>query len=368
MPTDDASKEHGGPSGPIVEGRVSITDLFGLGAATKNLTPAVIEIIKAAGAGAGKVYEPASIYLNERAKGAAERHNALADAKAYLDLKTRSPAVLEAMKERVLGTEYRRQENIMAAQQEAIGIAFDNTSETVAEVHPDFMAEWVEGVKDVSDEMVRKYWSHLLAAAPMTKNGRVEKPVVDFLKSLDHRLCQDLETYYAASYCTNGVLFEGLNFQDSMAQEVGLGIYRQRLNIETNDRTLRIAAQTGHLQVFQMGERATKLCEIAFPEVDEEQSLAQFYGSLPERVHFVALSQSTTRLTFEIIDSRNSRHYFDLDFAGAQMVGAKRPNVGLLADLNLSTRASGENLRAALLPLGEYLHYRGAEQVKSVAL
>jgi hypothetical protein len=353
---------------PVVQGIITVTDLLGLGKAAEKLTPAVAEIIKAIGAGAGRVYEPASIYLNERAQRAAERHNAVADAKAYLELTTRSPDVLEAMRERILGTEYRRQENIDAAETEALQIAQSAPSEPVREVHPDFMTEWVEGVKDVSDEMVRRYWAHLLAAAPATENGRVPKPVVDLLKLLDQDLCRDLEYYYMASFCTNGIVFGGLTLQNSMAQEVGLGLYTQRSAIETNDRTLRMVAQAGYFQVFQMGERATRLCELAFPEIDEGESLEEFYRTLPDSFRWLALSQSASRVTLELTDSRQRRHYFDIDLVGSQMIKAKRPNTALLEKLDLSTKVASETLRASLLRIADSLHYRGAESVAFIAL
>jgi hypothetical protein len=353
----------------VVQGSVVVTDLLGLGKAAEKLTPAATEIVKAVATGLGTLYHPVATYLETVAKGAADRKVALNDAAAYLDLSTRSPAVLAAMRERLLGTEYRRQENIVAAQQQAVAIAQASPNKEARAVHPDFMAEWMEGVKDVSDDMVRSYWAHVLATAPATASGRVEKPVVDFLKLLDRELCQQLEFFYKASYITNGTLFDELSGANPLAQEVGLGAYAQRTRLETSDRTLRMEAQEGLFHVFELGERATRLCEIMFPEVDEEESLAHFYQSLPDIIRAIGLAESVARMTFEIRDGRQQRHLFDVQIVeGTILVPRGEQAAGVLRDMDLTSRACADELRAGMRAIADYLDYRGSERIRRATL
>lgn len=327
------------------------------------------EIIKAIGAGAGKVYEPASIYFNERANGAADRHNAIADAKAYLDLRTRSPAVLDAMKDRILGIEYHRQENIIDAEREAIGIAQDKQSRETREIHPDFMVEWMEGVKDVSDDMVRHFWAHLLAEAPSTEAGRVPKPVVDFLKLLDRELCELLQYLYCASLATNGRLFDEA-LRHSMAGEIGLGSVIRSGYFETSDRTLKMDAHAGDFPLFEMGARATMLCEIAFPVADEKDSLRNFYKSLPGIMRGIRYSSTVSHVTIEVRDSQDRRHLFDLQVAVNEAVKPRRHSdaAGVMRDMKLEGKACADELRAGISEIADWLEYRGSENIHRLSL
>lgn len=297
-----------------VEGKLSVTDLFGLGAATKHLTPAVTEIIKAVGGGIGKVYEPASIYLNERAKNAADRHDALADAKAYLHLTTRSPAVLEAMKERILGTEYRRQENIIDAQAEAIKIAqTKKTDEPVHEINPDFMASWIDGVKDVSETYVRNAWSRMLAEAPFLEGGRVAKPVVDFLKSLDSNLARALRDAHDASLITNGLIPYMMADADEIVEEVGIGgrVEISRLSLLDGHISLR---STHPMWFFQMSVRARMLANLVFPPVADEVALKDFLKRLPHWLSSLTMSPTSQGLTLSVATGRNMHAYFSVRY------------------------------------------------------
>lgn len=252
-------------SKPLVEGNLVVTDLLGLGAATKNLTPAAAEIVKAIARGAGKVFEPASIYLNSRAQNAADRQNALADAKAYLQLQTRSPAVLEAMKERILHTEYRRQENISAAQAEALQIAQSAKIERPAsEISPDFMAEWTDGVKDVSSKGLQHMWAQILASAPAQASGRIEKAVVDFLKLLDADTALELKSVYERSFYTTGMLPMIMARVSAVSVEVGLGRFVDVHEVSTLDDFVQFNSEEVPFHVFELSARARRVGELLF--------------------------------------------------------------------------------------------------------
>ncbi len=252
--------------GVSVDGKLVITDLLGLGKAVEKLTPAVVKLIEAAQAGAGKIYEPAGVYLNSRAENAANRANALADAKAFINLETRSPAVMQAMRERILGIEYRRQENIQEAQLEAARISQKNTSERVHDINQDFFIDWIEGVKDVSDEQVRSAWAHILAGATSQPLGRVPKPIVDFLRQLDGELALRLKTAFEQSAATGFIPFSEAAVGE-LAEEIGMGgrVMLRSVSVADGLLTVYFIPQAGF---FQLSSRAQQLARIIFPQPD----------------------------------------------------------------------------------------------------
>lgn len=246
----------------IVKGEVSISDILGLGKAAEKLTPVAQKVVEAVAGGLGKVYEPASIYLNSRAQNLADRHNALADAKAYLDIRTRSPAVLEAMRQRILGIEYRRQENILAAEAVAIALAQElpHRAEGLRDIHPDFTVQWLEGVKDVSETKLRDAWAKLLAHAPFEQDGRVPKPVVDFLEQLDGPLAGELRNVYEAHIANEGYLPYSFHIR-KLAYEIGIAEVATSQQMSLMDDWILISAPSG-FRYQKIGLRALMLAQL----------------------------------------------------------------------------------------------------------
>ncbi|WP_312417305.1 DUF2806 domain-containing protein [Shinella sp.] len=96
------------------------------------------------------------------------------------------PVLAEAMKARLVSTEMRRQSNIHNASRQAVKIANNfPDGPKPQELDEDFVQEWVEGVKDISNEDVQNIWSRLLAAAPTMPNGRISRPALELLKQMD---------------------------------------------------------------------------------------------------------------------------------------------------------------------------------------
>ncbi len=187
----------------IVSGKLSVNiqDIFGLGKATKSLSPAANKLVEAFASAIGIIANPTKIYLEERALGAANRHEALASARTSLEidkLLEDNPNVAARLKLRLIKTEIRRQLNIEAAFSDAIRIADENhQTKDAHDIQDDFMSEWVEGVRDVSDPEVRQLWSGLLASAPVKELGRASKPAIDLLKQFDSSIARMFTDFIA---------------------------------------------------------------------------------------------------------------------------------------------------------------------------
>ncbi len=168
---------------------VNISDVFGLGKMAETFSPAAMKVVE----GLGKILDPglsaAKVYLESRAKSAAERHETkknLQQISSVDGILAADPYLAEAMKARLIATELRRQSNIHSAAEKAIGIANSIIDEESArDLDEDFVQEWVEGVKDVSSDDLQKIWAALLASAPKSPSGRISKPSLELLKQFD---------------------------------------------------------------------------------------------------------------------------------------------------------------------------------------
>ncbi|MGZ9724265.1 DUF2806 domain-containing protein [Rhizobium miluonense] len=170
-------------------GQGQISDILGIGKAAEKLAPAAIKVAEALQGVIAIVSEPATLYLSHRAEGAANRHEVLADAKAVLSIDqmhASDPAMAASIKARLLATETRRETNIANGKRKAFAIAEGMPAgQAYRDIDPDFVQEWIEGVKDISSEELQNVWAELLAKAPSLPNGRVSKPAVELLKQFD---------------------------------------------------------------------------------------------------------------------------------------------------------------------------------------
>jgi hypothetical protein len=187
-PNGDETNETTGS--PVATGQINVSDVLGLGKASENLKPVARSVANAF----NEFFSPAIKYLDQRAEGAAHRHEVKADAKALQKLQnelTDDPTTLELVKSRFLMTEIRRQKNIQEATLLAIQHAeADSPDDAAQAIDEDFMADWVDAVKDVSNQDVRELWASILAEAPKSQDGRVPKPILDLLRQFDHSVAQ----------------------------------------------------------------------------------------------------------------------------------------------------------------------------------
>jgi hypothetical protein len=168
---------------------LNVSDVLGLGKAAEKLSPVANKVLE----GVGKIIDPGlsatKVYLETRARSAAERHETkknLLQISEVDKILASDPHLAQAMKVRLIATEMRRQANIHATAQHALKIAdsLDNDSPP-ADIDEDFIQDWVEGVKDISNEEVQKIWATLLAVAPKLAGGRISKPALELLKQFD---------------------------------------------------------------------------------------------------------------------------------------------------------------------------------------
>ncbi|SFV31404.1 hypothetical protein SAMN05216456_1330 [Devosia crocina] len=166
---------------------ISFNDVFGLGKVASS--PAAAEVVKGITAGIYALYEPAHQYLLTRTVGAAKRAVAVKDAEAaskIASLYRNNPEIAEATQARILGLEFVRTERIAEAAARATHYANAvDDEQDVHPIHPDYAIEWMESVKDVSDDALVDIFAKLLANATQQKSGRVPKPVQDLVRRMD---------------------------------------------------------------------------------------------------------------------------------------------------------------------------------------
>lgn len=182
------SDEEDKPASPALVS-ITVTDVLGIGKAAETLAPAGQKIAEAVGRLVEPVMSAAKIYLDARAEGTAQRHETKANLKQINQIEqilTESPELAGQMKARLVSTEMRRQANLHAVTTKALELTkqFSPDAE-VHDVDPDFVQEWIEGVKDVSDKDVQNLWAAILASAPLRKEGRISKPALVLLQQLD---------------------------------------------------------------------------------------------------------------------------------------------------------------------------------------
>ncbi len=168
---------------------VNVTDVLGLGKATETLAPAGQKIAEAVGRLVDPFVGAFKIYSEIRAEGTANRHELKANIKQLGEidrLLASSPELAEQMKFRLISTEMRRQANLHTTTAKALELTKQLPADAeVNDVDPDFVQEWMEGVKDVANEQVQDLWATILASAPLRKEGRISKPALTLLQQVD---------------------------------------------------------------------------------------------------------------------------------------------------------------------------------------
>lgn len=270
----------------LVKGSLEITDVFGIGKAFEKLSPVASKVVEVFGAGAGKIYEPFSVYLNSRAEGAGRRKNALADAKAYSEVlaTTQDPDIIEAMKSRILLTEYRNQVNIISAQYRAVEHAQAIEAERVHEVDPDFATQWTEGVKGISSEELQDMWARLLARAPLSENGSVPKPSLDLLRQMDgelaHRFRKIAEQGRGFGYSVPVDAPDA----DAMLSEIGAVSVASSFELRHICGWLSLRIEAQGFYISSLGTRASRLADSLFGKPDPEVEVVSTLQNLESAV------------------------------------------------------------------------------------
>ena len=251
---------------------VSVTDLFGLGKAGGLIAPQVERLLQALEKGASRIYGG---FLEPHLIGAARRNELRANLKAFSALKKAwddDPGVIEHMRERLFSTEIRREFNIQAAAAEAIAHAHESKIDAESfEVDEDFIVEWIDGVKDVGNEAVRKIWARLLAAAPSRPDGRVPKAVVDLAKNFDSGTAKAFELAAClhrvfGAIPTNTELFTGLSFNGRLELLADIGALEIQNSPTIKIRPLELQFRTTEgrqgYTIYSMRYRAKILADI----------------------------------------------------------------------------------------------------------
>lgn len=271
---------------------IQLSDVFGLGKAAEQLSPAAGKVVEALVKLPDPGLSAAKIYLDARARGAAERHETTKNLKqisAVDNILASDPQLAEAMKARLISTEMRRQANIHAAIQKAVAIADTRqNNESLTDLDQDFVQEWVEGVKDISNDEVQKIWSNLLAAAPNLPAGRVSKPAFELLKLFDQPTAN---CFWEFAKIWSSVGFPSVKAPSNWAPFgtpirlkllLELGVVEEQVysamqvpylgRIKQIDRRNK-SHLLNTMQVFVWGQRAMELSEVIFAkpfDIDEE--------------------------------------------------------------------------------------------------
>lgn len=354
-------------SGPLVEGKITVTDVFGLGKAADKLTPAATKLIEVISGGLGKIYEPASIYLNARAGGAANRQVAIKDAQAYSAalLEHKDPVILDAMRDRILGREYQRQVNIGAVEAKAVEIAQESVVEDASPVDPDFMVEWTESVKDVSNEQLQSLWAHLLAAAPIQEGGRVPKPALDLLKLFDPAIAKEFEALL------DQCVFQGNSLPDFFAQgvigdyaeEVGIGTYKKVQTLTVKGEFINLEVEGTELagfNVFQVGARANQLARLVMPQKPDVDFHARFLADMQEILSVLFMGPHPSFI-LKVTD-RNSWTTKYRMYGGIKE-GAEEGTIAQIKSLKLPGVPKARKLRSRLLAMAKQGECQFLEQL-----
>lgn len=263
---------------------VMISDVLGIGKAAEKLSPAATKIVEGMGALFSPFIESSRVYLEARARGAAQRHETESNIRqlSRMDkLLASQPVLAEAMKERLILTELRRQDNLHAALREAVDAANNSEMTGAIKLDEDFLVEWMEGVKDISNEEARRIWASLLAAAPGTPEGRISKPAIDLLRQFDATICRCfvdcakqfihlglLSTKAPTDWAPFGnPLNQGLLVEMGVLETRGCsGIIVPGLGaLNQVDLKPRFTGLLHTMEVYTFGQRARELAEALFP-------------------------------------------------------------------------------------------------------
>ena len=312
-------------------------DAAGLGKVAQHVTPLAIEVVRALGAAMGRVYRPVAII----AEGAAQRHvriqNLRAEAKLLAELGDKLPRdrlvvegeilppVAELPKPRkpharrtkpkgnTIGfathletpptidlrpdtalrsrarrlneaNEVRWQENIESTFAKAFDLAQESTVKPAHSIDSDFVAEWVEAVKNISNEQLQEVWARILIEAPTEEDGRVPKPVIDFMRQLDPKMARILKQIYLEGAITGWRMPVNRTEMDYISEEVGLATVSQStfLSILDGIVTISAVAQDDSFELVQLSERARRIGHIVYGPVDTVAQAQAFFEGFPQ--------------------------------------------------------------------------------------
>lgn len=309
---------------------IQITDILGLAKASKNLSPVAEKAVSSIISGLSRVYgttlEPALL-------GYWKRKDVTNDSQILAEIDQRfgnNPPILNALRARVLGTAVFQEDNIHAAAKRALQIASDiNTTKEIRPLKPDFVVDWIEHVKHISDPIVQEMWASLLAQATTAWDGRAPKPVIDLLAQFDIRVALDFEFMAGYLAATDAVpkgfpLFdEPINYNPAMLEDLGVIVDSKKdmLRVEgsgfyfTRSKATRLAKV--YLPAWELGARAKELAKWVFsgrkPEFDCVQHI---FDNPPELARALAVFvDGKYRLAFcssVTLPGKTSHHSFEI--------------------------------------------------------
>jgi hypothetical protein len=207
-----------------------------------NLGEVSLEILRSVGKclgdGMSKVYKPAAIYLEGKAKAAVEANRIvkLAEAEAKVELirseKRSEQALMEAdfleelaqrTKTRFVNQELFRQANLEAVIEESIQIAEKEHGDTSAvSIDESWMWKFIEGAQNVSEEELREFWARILSSKGA---GNDIRPIVlDVLRLFDKELATSFRRISLFCILYNYISASELSSTNDLEDLVDVGV------------------------------------------------------------------------------------------------------------------------------------------------
>jgi hypothetical protein len=162
-----------------------------------QLAEPVTKLVEAISAGIGVLYEPTRIRRKANAKAEALVTMALA--------RNRADTIEERAQIRLLTLENRRQENIEAIVDKAIGELSESADPTP--ISPDWMSFFLVSAQDTSDEQIQHLWARVLAGETESP-GKHSKRLLDFIRLLSKSEAQAISEY--CRFIWRAVSFDGI--------------------------------------------------------------------------------------------------------------------------------------------------------------
>lgn len=295
--------------------KAQASDLLGLGAAAKS--PAGKEIARAIGGPLGEAINTATTALLGRraAKIRSEARvlEAQSDAEAriitaHADEEVRT---LRAAAQRLRSKEIRRQAAIETARDDAISIADQRNSGEIKEVDEEFAEQWVDGVKDVRSETVRKLYSRLLESQTRPGSNRVSGPSMQLMRNLDGHLAEQFAKFvsimivysaYPAMQIARASGNLALDARDlALLEEIGFIIRRAKASFRLREFDLQINQKQiipVHDQFF-LTQRGRELAGAFYGEYPMQEGLAKYAPTEVEMIDFYRNIIETTACSYE---------------------------------------------------------------------
>jgi Protein of unknown function (DUF2806) len=179
--------------------KINVTDLLGLGKAAKS--PAGEQVARAFRNLLAVLTEPSRTLLVGLAETKVETHRITATASAKAEALEIEVDAFERMKQRVVATELRRQDNIETITAEAIEhLNQHHANDESRPIDDDWMASWLEGAKEASASEVRSMWARLLEAQALSARNTLSGPSLALLRNLDGNLARAFSDFICYLY------------------------------------------------------------------------------------------------------------------------------------------------------------------------